>query len=116
MLDKITKPLKILSTLGLVVAGYTLDSGPCQADWYTCWSSNSCCKGWMSETRRQHVVNGRVRLGITQVAIIPASISVETIKAANYVPLPINLFAAARASSVISSPASMRATSSHRSP
>lgn len=49
MLDKITKPLKILSTLGLVVAGYTLDSGPCQADWYTCWSSNSCCKGWMSE-------------------------------------------------------------------
>lgn len=47
MLEKIIKPLKILSTLGLVVAGYTLGSRSCQADeWFTCWRGNYCCKGW----------------------------------------------------------------------
>jgi hypothetical protein len=46
MIRKITKHLKILSALGLVVAGYALGSNPCHANPCSCWTYS----WWTSKT------------------------------------------------------------------
>ena len=51
MFKKIKKPLKVASILGLVIAGHTLESRPCNAS--SCWNSinprspgpDACCWG-----------------------------------------------------------------------